>query len=184
MTETDSDGFLTRWSRRKAAAREADMVQQPEFQTLDTESAPPAVLEAPPEAPKEPELPDPETLDATSDYRPFMRAGVPPELRRDALRKLWRANPIINSLDGLDDHYVTQDFTDGATVVTGLQTLYRVGKGMLEIADRLDPEATADQGWGPHGNAVPDMTDVQEIGTGHADQLELADAKSDLAHAS
>ena len=46
-------------------------------------------------------------------------------------------NPIINSLDGLDDYYVTQDFTDAATVLPDLRTLYRVGKGMLDTAGQL-----------------------------------------------
>jgi hypothetical protein len=86
-----------------------------------------------------PELPDIATLDGSSDYRPFMQPGVPKDLRREALRKLWRANPIINSLDGLDDPYVTQDFTDGATVVADLRTAYRVGKGMLEAIEELAP---------------------------------------------
>jgi hypothetical protein len=89
-----------------------------------------------------PELPDLATLDGSSDYRPFMRAGVPKELRREALRKLWRANPIINSLDGLDDHYVTHDFTDGATVVADLRTAYRVGKGMLDAVEELTATAS------------------------------------------
>jgi hypothetical protein len=87
------------------------------------------------------DLPDVASLDGSSDYRPFMRAGVPSELRRDALRRLWRTNPIINSLDGLDDPYVTQDFTDGATVVADLRTAYRVGKGMLDAIEKLAPEA-------------------------------------------
>jgi Protein of unknown function (DUF3306) len=87
--------------------------------------------------PPPPDLPDVATLDGSSDYRPFMRPGVPKELRREALRKLWRTNPIINSLDGLDDHYVTHDFTDGATVVADLRTAYRVGKGMLDAVEEL-----------------------------------------------
>ena len=101
--------------------------------------------------PPPPDLPDVATLDGSSDYRPFMRPGVPKELRREALRKLWRTNPIINSLDGLDDHYVTHDFTDGATVVADLRTVYRVGKGMLDAVEELAaaPEPPAAQLEGP-----------------------------------
>ena len=67
-----------------------------------------------------------------------MAENVPGDLRRQAFRRLWRVNPIINSLDGLDDYYVTQDFTDAATVVPDLRTAYRVGKGMLDAVIRTD----------------------------------------------
>ena len=90
-----------------------------------------------------PELPEPATLDVGSDFKAFMAENVPGDLRRQALRRLWRVNPIINSLDGLDDYYVTQDFTDAATVVPDLRTVYRVGKGMLDAVIRTD-EAPSD----------------------------------------
>jgi hypothetical protein len=128
------DDFLARWSRRKAAARRGETAGIGPAAAGEAREAEPdlATVEGDAELPKAaPELPDIATLDGSSDYRPFLQAGVPKELRREALRKLWRTNPIINSLDGLDDHYITHDFTDGATVVADLRTAYRVGKGML-----------------------------------------------------
>jgi hypothetical protein len=136
---TEED-FLGRWSRRKAEARRAAEAP-PEPTATEVEPTPAA---DPPERPPPPELPDPETLEADSDFRPFLAEGVPTALRRQALRRLWRVNPIINSLDGLDDYYVTHDFTDAATVVPDLKTVYRVGKEMVAAARRLDealPEA-------------------------------------------
>lgn len=130
MNDRPDQGFLARWSQRKLAARRA--AAEPERQPVPPE----------PEEPPLPELklPDLGTLTAESDFRPFLQAGVPADLRREALRKLWRVNPIINSLDGLDDHYCTADFTDRATVVAGLRTAYRVGRGMLDAVERLEAE--------------------------------------------
>lgn len=142
---TEED-FLGRWSRRKAEARRA-VEAPPEPVEAEVEPAPAAAQpepQQPAEPPEPPELPDPETLDQSSDFRPFLADGVPAALRRQALRRLWRVNPIINSLDGLDDYYVTNDFTDAATVVPDLKTVYRVGKEMVASIRRLDealPEA-------------------------------------------
>lgn len=125
------EDFLARWSRRKAEARrDAEMPGEP---VPEVPAAEPAPAPEPP-----PELPDPETLDAASDYRPFLAEGVPAALKRQALRRLWRVNPVIGTLDGLDDYYVTQDFTDAATVVPDLKTVYRAGKEIVAAVRRLD----------------------------------------------
>ena len=132
----DDVDFLTRWSRRKAAARRAEATEAAEL-------APVAEPDQPAESrPVEvPDLPDPATLEIGSDFKAFMGENVPGNLRREALRRLWRVNPIINSPDGLDDYYVTKDFTDAATVLPDLRTLYRVGKGMLDTAGQLEEAA-------------------------------------------
>ena len=137
------EDFLGRWSRRKAAARRPADEPDPAEATAAT----PAVPSPPPEAEPDavPELPDPDTLGANSDFRAFMARGVPTDLRGRALRRLWRVNPIINSLDGLDDYYVTQDFTDAATVVPDLRTVYRVGKGMIDALARPDEPQVAER---------------------------------------
>jgi hypothetical protein len=127
------EDFINRWSRRKAQARrEAEPAVEPQAEIPVVEPAsPPEPL---------PELPDPETLDATSDFRPFLADGVPAALKRQALRRLWRVNPVIGALDGLDDYYVTQDFTDAATVIPDLKTVYRVGKELVAAVRRVDEE--------------------------------------------
>ncbi|MGM0615112.1 MAG: DUF3306 domain-containing protein [Pseudomonadota bacterium] len=52
-------------------------------------------------------LPDPETLDAGSDFSAFMSPGVSSALRRRALRQLWSTGDY-NIRDGLNDY--DQDF--------------------------------------------------------------------------
>jgi hypothetical protein len=153
---SDDEDFLSRWSRRKTEARR---VREPRPEEAAGLAEPEPMPETP--ALPVPELPDPATLDAGSDFKAFLAPNVPGDLRRAALRRLWRLNPIINSLDGLDDHYVTQDFTDAATVLPGLRTIYRVGKGMVDAVARLDDAA------GPapaelEVQAEPDLAAAQE----------------------
>ena len=50
------------------------------------------------------ELPSVETLNADSDFTPFLKEGVPSLLKRAALRKLWKTDPILANLDGLNDY--------------------------------------------------------------------------------
>ncbi|HET6519327.1 MAG TPA: DUF3306 domain-containing protein, partial [Geminicoccaceae bacterium] len=94
-------------------------------------------------------LPDIASLGAESDFRAFMRPGVPPELRRQALRKLWRVKPLVGNPKRLVEY--DEDYTDAARVTKGLKTLYRVGRGVLTDeemaaldADRGQPPAAED----------------------------------------
>jgi hypothetical protein len=50
------------------------------------------------------QLPSVETLNADSDFTPFLKEGVPSLLKRAALRKLWKTDPILANLDGLNDY--------------------------------------------------------------------------------
>lgn len=148
MAERDDDGMLARWSRRKAAARRGELAPEVDADAsgVPDEQAPAAEAGAevadPDPAPLE--LPDPDTLDASADFRIYMKPGVPPELKTRALRRLWRVNPFYNQHDGLDD--CCGDFTDKARVVKDLKTVYRVGRGMIdritEVAD-AGPQAPA-----------------------------------------
>jgi hypothetical protein len=167
----DEADFLTRWSRRKAAARREEQVEPEAVATAVQPEPEPDPTPLPVEVP---ELPDPETLDAGSNFKAFMAENVPGDLRRQALRRLWRVNPIINSLDGLDDYYVTQNFTDAATVVPDLRTLYRVGKGMLDAAGRLE-EMAGEAGRPEQAPAPSRMAEdePQAIETAGADEMPL-----------
>jgi hypothetical protein len=127
-------GFARRWSRRKQKARvpeSPESAEAPDEQALAAlpEGAPPAArddgLEEGPAAPRD--LPDIETLDENSDFSAFLQKGVPDVIRRKALRRLWRVNPLVRIVDGLDDY--DEDFTDAAMVVEGMKSLYQAGKG-------------------------------------------------------
>ena len=163
MAEQD-EGFLTRWARRKAEPESAEPeLQPPPAEAEDkgelTEAEQKALIES---------LPDVESLDETSDFSAFMQKGVPEALQRRALRKLWRLNPIFANLDGLNDY--DDDFTDAATVVEGMKTLFQVGKGMAdkppEEESEADSLAESDQ---PEGVAEDGALEPEEAEQGEGD---------------
>lgn len=102
-----SEGFLGRWSRRKAQAREGLPLAEPPPERPEpgpeaNAPAPPAatpIAEAPAAAP--PTLEQAQALTPEADFRPFVARGVAPEVRNTALRKLF-ADPRFNLMDGLD----------------------------------------------------------------------------------
>ncbi len=128
------------WSRRKAAVQaetEAEALAAEE-QIITTRQA---ELEEKSDAEilAEFDLPDPDTLEAGDDVSGFMAKAVPDRLRRRALRRLWRLNPILANVDGLVDY--GEDYTDAACVIENIQTAYQVGKGMLAHVEALAAEA-------------------------------------------
>ncbi|QBM18328.1 hypothetical protein MARI_24680 [Marinobacter sp. JH2] len=90
-------------------------------------------------------LPDPDNIELGTDVTGFMRKEIPDFLRRKALRSLWRSNPVLAVLDGLNDY--DEDFTAAGTTVKGAQTLYKVGQGLIDRAkkpdERLDEQSEA-----------------------------------------
>ncbi|GBD43081.1 hypothetical protein HRbin40_00546 [bacterium HR40] len=144
MTRGESESeepFLARWSRLKRLRREegepadpqtADRARTAEraeeqVHPVDAETGGIEAEEGPFDVTK---LPDPDTLDAGSDFRIFLRAEVPEELRIRALRRLWRVNPIIREPCPLIDF--AEDYTDAATVVPDLQSVFKAGLRTLE----------------------------------------------------
>lgn len=124
------------WSRRKAAVQaetEAEVIAAEEqaiaAQHTELEEKSDAEILA------EFNLPDPDQLQAGDDVSGFMAKAVPDRLRRRALRRLWRLNPVLANVDGLVDY--GEDFTDAACVIENLQTAYQVGKGMLAHVEAL-----------------------------------------------
>jgi hypothetical protein len=149
MTASE-DGFVSRWSQRKRQARVADPKDQDEtpLQEPTGQGEPePAPDSAAPDEAAAADLPDPDTLNADSDFTVYLKDGVPEALRRRALRRLWRSNPLLANVDGLNDYDL--DYTDKATVVAGLKTLYQVGRGFVVDEDKdkdkdEDAEAPSD----------------------------------------
>ncbi|MHA7870234.1 MAG: DUF3306 domain-containing protein [Salipiger thiooxidans] len=133
-------GFWTR--RREAVAAE----ERAEAEAVAAADA--AKTEAELEARSDEELlaelglPEPESLVGGEELQRFLASQLPQRLKRRALRTLWRSNPVLACLDGLNDY--EDDFTDAAVVKEGMQTLYQVGRGFAErvqeIAEEL-PEA-------------------------------------------
>lgn len=108
----ENEGFLSRWSRRKRAVVEGRAPEEP---------APPAPLEAKPEAPPaEPEddfdlssLPPIESLTIESDFKAFLHRKVPLELRAAALRRAWSLDPAIRDFIGPADYAWDFNAPDG-----------------------------------------------------------------------
>ncbi|CUH48139.1 DUF3306 domain-containing protein [Ruegeria atlantica] len=128
------------WSRRKAAVQaeaEAEVIAVEE-QSIAAQHA---ELEDKSDAEilNELNLPDPDELQAGDDVSGFMAKAVPDRLRRRALRRLWRLNPVLANVDGLVDY--GEDYTDAACVIENIQTAYQVGKGMLAHVEALAAEA-------------------------------------------
>lgn len=177
----DNEGPLSRWSRRKAEIREKQSA------TKQHGGAAPSLDEAPAELPARaepdggavdggavdggavdgeeaapPDLPDIDSLTAESDFTVFMRAGVPDQLRKLALRKLWRSDPVLANLDGMVDY--GEDFTDAADVVKNLKTAYQVGKGYApDEPDEPDEPEETPEAESPEGDvAESGQEDVAE----------------------
>jgi hypothetical protein len=134
MSRGGEDGFLSRWSRlkRDGAPEEAEAAPEAEPE-VEAEAAPefdPA------------ELPDPDSLGAGDDFTVFLKDRVPEELRRRALRRLWRSNPVLACVDGLNDY--DGDFTGGTVPRGELKTAYEVGRGMVREVARRATEAAPD----------------------------------------
>ncbi len=108
------ESALERWSRRKEMARQGTPLPDPDEAAGDLEAGvekrdPVAVSEPGDRADAEdvmagpPALPPLESLGEDSDYSAFMASEVSPDLRRQALRKLFHSAKF-NVRDGLDDY--------------------------------------------------------------------------------
>lgn len=109
------DGFLARWSRRKLSAA----VPRPPDEN-DASAKDPAAVEATASAEDPPRedlqsaptaepldlsaLPPVESITAETDLAPFLRPGVPLDLKNAALRQMWSADPAIRNFKGLQEY--------------------------------------------------------------------------------
>ncbi len=182
--------FVARWSRRKRSPRDSDEAAVPaaggKAAAGDPAVGDPAVGDpavGDPEA-GDPEviakLPDIDSLDETSDFKPFMAKGVPEVLRRQALRKLWRLNPVFAHLDGLNDY--DENYTLAATALAEVKTVYKVGKGMFDKAVSEDRTAAAEPADAEAADA--ETADAETEGNDEAAPVErAAPATADASHA-
>ncbi len=170
-----AESRLQRWARKKAEA-----AKRPE-------PSPPPVIEAEP-APEEQELainealpehellekyglPDPENIELGTDITGFMRKEIPEFLRRKALRGLWKSNPVLAVLDGLNDY--DEDYTLASTAGQTVKTLYKVGEGLVDkakkAADVVDDQSEKQA---VSSLAEPDSTTAEEPDSEDSPELE------------
>ncbi|MCE8518324.1 DUF3306 domain-containing protein [Ruegeria pomeroyi] len=131
------------WSRRRAGVAAEERAEAAALE-LRARAEAQAALEQQDDAEilERLDLPDPDLLQPGDDVSRFMSELVPDRLRRRALRRLWRLNPVLANVDGLVDY--GEDFTDTTRVIEGLQTAYQVGRGMLHHVEALAAQAEAE----------------------------------------
>ncbi|MBO6758844.1 MAG: DUF3306 domain-containing protein [Roseibium sp.] len=148
----DGEGFLARWSRRKRAGQEPEAVAS-DAAVPDEGAVPDAVAGAGQVVPEEGVPEDPEfaanraaaeavdldSLTYESDFTVFMKRGVPQALKNAALQRLWRSNPVLAVVDGLNDYDI--NFRTADTVLTQFQSAWEVGKGYAKKAEEMAAEA-------------------------------------------
>ncbi len=128
---------LDRWSRRRAAVQAEAEAEARARQQAEAAAQQAAMAEkTDTEILAELGLPDPETMQPGDDFSGFMQAIVPERIRKLALRKLWRSNPVLANVDHLVDY--GEDFTKEGTLGVAVKTAYQVGKGMLKHVDETE----------------------------------------------
>ena len=170
---SDDDNFIARWSRRKrgsaadtaerlkseedsgAAASDitGDCIFSGEAKSFDLEGLPPI-----------------ESIGPDSDVRAFLAAGVPPDLTRLALRRLWASDPKIRNFVGLSEN--SWDFNAPGSMA---------GFGPIdkEQLDRILTQLLGDsntEGVPSHSMNMRRQVGEAEIGPSESDRQESADS--------
>lgn len=157
----DREGFVARWSRlkRTGAAKRQREEETASAAERPADAATAEQADAPAGGPEEdgggiPDLPPIESLNKDSDFTAFMRKGVPEELKRLALRKLWTSDPVLANLDGLLEY--GEDFSKPFKAPGLVATLYRVGEGMPAPVKEIAQRIVGDDSDGAAGGEAPD----------------------------
>lgn len=111
------ENALERWSRRKreAAEERAPSKQKEPEAKSEQESVLPSAAAEPDKSFDLASLPSLESITAETDIRCFLQEGVPADLRREALRRAWSADPGIRDFVGLVEN--GWDFNDPDAMV-------------------------------------------------------------------
>ena len=149
--EKDEEGFLSRWSRKKREAEEAERAPRKEAE------APPHVETAEPAPESSPEiptvdltkLPSIESITANTDIRGFLAPGVPVELTRAALRRAWVADPKIRDFIGIAENqwdFTAPDSIPGFGGISGEDVRRLVSEVLGETKPETKEEETRTKG--------------------------------------
>ncbi len=164
------ESLLERWSRRKEMARQGNPLPEddeaPDEVEANADESEAAAVPDPGDhrdagvaeagAPEPPPL---ESLNEDSDYSAFMASDVSPDMRRQALRKLFHS-PKFNLRDGLDDYDL--DYTNPEPL--GNIVTAEMRRRMLREIERL---AEADDEAAEETVAVAaDAADADDAATG------------------
>ena len=130
---SEPENFLSRWARRK---QEAD---EPQTDEPIAAAQPPAASGEAVPAPgrEEPfdlsKLPAIDSISAETDMRVFMQPGVPPELTRAALRRVWVTDPAIRDFVGLQENDWDFNATGGVAGFGPIGPEHNVGEMVARL---------------------------------------------------
>jgi hypothetical protein len=129
-----SDGFLSRWSRRKAG-KEDEPLKQDERLAQDPAPIVADVNDQERNAPPPATLDDVEKIDHLApDFSAFMKPDVDPAVQQAALKKMF-TDPHFNVMDGLDIYI--DDYSKPDPLPPGM--LERMAQsGMLNLFEKTD----------------------------------------------
>jgi hypothetical protein len=150
MADQPDDNILSRWSRRKIAAKDASEVSVlPPEQSVSSEEDTEAVLARQAELEsnrKAAEAVDLDKLNKDSDLSVFMKNGVPELLRRQAMAILWRSDPVFANVDGLVDY--GENYADPKLIMKTFKSAWQAGRGYLkeDPVEKIVPEQVSDDG--------------------------------------
>jgi hypothetical protein len=112
-----TEGFLERWSRRKHEASRHSVTDEPD-EASPTAPVTPAQPAAPEKVLTDADMPPIDSLTEDSDFSPFMSQGVSEELRRTALRKLFRMASFNQRFPLESEYYDSHGFQPLGNVIT------------------------------------------------------------------
>lgn len=117
MNDRD-ETFLGRWSRVKRQAAREEAKSEPATRQPNVgpgaEAKQPAHSDPAAEKFDISSLPPVDSITAATDIRDFLRAGVPAELTKAALRQVWTSDPAIRDFIGIAENQ--WDFTDPTAI--------------------------------------------------------------------
>lgn len=175
---SEDNGFLSRWSRRKAMVRSGQSLPpeppppEPEAPVPVSAQAQPGsahaevsepVVNHPAEQPA-PTLDDVADLTPQSDFRPFVARHVPADVRNAAVKKLF-ADPHFNVMDGLDIYI--DDYTKSEPIPAAMLAKM-VGAQFLKLVDEPKAAETSAPSTQPQAVAPP-TEQPQEAHDDHPD---------------
>ena len=119
-------------------------------------------------------LPNPDVMVQGDDFKAFLAKTVPAHLRKRALRTLWRSNPVLACVDGLNDY--DDDYLTGSIGQGPISTTYQVGKGML--SHLLEMERQKEALLAADDDAVATQVSEEPLDDVAQEEAELAQVKS------
>ena len=174
MNEPRSGGFLGRWSRLKADARQGIEPPSPAPETPSDQAQTPTpqatAQAAPTAAPPAPSLEDVAELTPESDFRAFVGSHVSSDVKNAAMKKLF-TDPHFNVMDGLDVYI--DDYSQPDPLAPAMLRQMASAKFMKLVDEEPDATATPPQTVAQSAPKISDpdfsATDSSPIDHDHTD---------------